>query len=1556
MAYTKSGTYTVKLEMKLPGSSTCNLERKDYIRIGKRPEITSVTASSAFICGIGKKVSLTGAAGGAVKWTWTIENTTYQNATNKVNHIFNKSGYSTVQVIAKSGLGCEGKGVFDSVLFVERQPDVTFGFTDTTLCGTSILNPNPDYTYFGNTDFVYDWTFDGAKPNTSSLADPSKIEYSKKGLYDVALDLTSNVSSCAYTYNFDDLVRVEDAPNIRVKATAINGPGCKSLVYALSLLPKGQDYSNVKWFHEYGADTLDIDKISDDSVIVSGITGAFRVGVVYPTVNCDKYVYTDLILESNGIVADFEKDQPCICSFPRNIVIPNLSTSKNTSLLTYEWEVRNGNGIVFDNSTTKDLDWTLDRFGHYTIKMIATDENGCSGQTTYDVFSRPLDLEFGATPDEACPGTRVTTSLEDTMCFDEIDSVIWTYYDTDGSVMKELVNDKDQAFETYNKIGYYDVRVIMNTVAGCVDTLYKDSLIHITELKSIDIVVPDGPFCTGDVIPVEFSVDPPNLDGEWHGYLIGDRDTDTADVLDQLAFRPLIAGTYDVKVVFISDQCKDSIVMVDAIDVGGVVFDLSAKETKGCLPLTTTLESKIIENVLVSSTDTKLKYTWNLRPSHKGKIANPNDPSTEVTIEGAGATDVSLTVENSEGCASKLTSFGMFDFDLYVDFDLNQKFCAGVPLNPYTFATGRFDTFLWSANSPQVRFEPSDTSYSPTIFFDAPGTYEIKLYARDVDGCEAEKIRETEVISFDFDFSVVDNAVKCSPASFEFVAKGTGVDSFIWDFGDNEPRVATENEEYVKIYDLTRVVPYKNVFDVKLIAKNSFGCTDSMEVKDLINVRGPVPIFEFEDNIGCTPVEVTFIDKSINTTRVFFDYGDNGSVDSVDYGSHVYEGADTSEFTVFRPFIVVYDAFDCRYSYFPDDSVVVYSFPTSKFNADDTVGCDPLTIDFSDTSTYSEKWSWVFGDGNIEINGDSTTSHTFSAGSFDVSLIVENAIGCSDTSETQTITAFDRPIANFTVNDSINCIGKDVRFQDSSLSKYGIVSWRWDFGENLSTDDTSRNRSPLFQYASEGVYDVELMITDKNGCKDTIQKDGIIEIYDQLPIDGQTIDYVSVWNDTRIEVEFPTAPLFAFSSYELIETGTSTSVFTSSTHKDTSHLLTGFFPDAQPHCFQLILTDKCDDVHPSDTHCTIHMLADQAQTEVTHLAWTPYEGWEDLSKYIIYRGIVDQSMSPIATVSKDILTYIDSSVCAEDYVYAIVGRRERDSIGSRSNEDEFSPQYEFQADPLELYLATVEDTKVAIHWERSSQRNVKHYSVDRRSKETSWIDVWKLITDTFFIDQESRTGETYYQYRLKVVDDCGYESEMSNIATSILLEASATARDFELNWNTYRKWSNGVKEYQLERKPVEDDEFSVLGKFRDIDSSYLDTSAFLIFEKPFVYRVMAIENGSLPDTSYSNELLVDPIPTVFVPNAFTPDGDGLNDIFTFKGGALVKDSLDPSTYEFRVYNRWGERVYKTNDLDAGWDGTFKGQECTPDAYIYLLNAKGLDGTLFFKRGGILLIR
>ncbi|MFK7808184.1 MAG: gliding motility-associated C-terminal domain-containing protein [Saprospiraceae bacterium] len=90
-------------------------------------------------------------------------------------------------------------------------------------------------------------------------------------------------------------------------------------------------------------------------------------------------------------------------------------------------------------------------------------------------------------------------------------------------------------------------------------------------------------------------------------------------------------------------------------------------------------------------------------------------------------------------------------------------------------------------------------------------------------------------------------------------------------------------------------------------------------------------------------------------------------------------------------------------------------------------------------------------------------------------------------------------------------------------------------------------------------------------------------------------------------------------------------------------------------------------------------------------------------------------------------------------------------------------------------------------------------------------------------------------------------------------------------------------------------------------------------------------------------------PFVFFPNAFSPNDDGHNDILYLRG-AFVTDA------HFVIYNRWGEKIFESNDKNIGWDGTFKGEELSSDVYGFYLRARCGNGDEFVKKGNVTLLR
>lgn len=139
-----------------------------------------------------------------------------------------------------------------------------------------------------------------------------------------------------------------------------------------------------------------------------------------------------------------------------------------------------------------------------------------------------------------------------------------------------------------------------------------------------------------------------------------------------------------------------------------------------------------------------------------------------------------------------------------------------------------------------------------------------------------------------------------------------------------------------------------------------------------------------------------------------------------------------------------------------------------------------------------------------------------------------------------------------------------------------------------------------------------------------------------------------------------------------------------------------------------------------------------------------------------------------------------------------------------------------------------------------------------------------------------------------------------------------------------------------------------LWQFGDGSQSRVEHPSHL-FKKSGTYKTCLIAEGfeNCNDTICKNvEALI--VPLLDVPTAFTPNGDGVNDILYVRGAAI-------QSMEFTIYNRWGQVVFQTSSPEIGWDGTFNGKPQPMESYAYVLNATFINGETDSKRGNITIL-
>ncbi|MFN3939898.1 MAG: gliding motility-associated C-terminal domain-containing protein, partial [Chitinophagales bacterium] len=123
-----------------------------------------------------------------------------------------------------------------------------------------------------------------------------------------------------------------------------------------------------------------------------------------------------------------------------------------------------------------------------------------------------------------------------------------------------------------------------------------------------------------------------------------------------------------------------------------------------------------------------------------------------------------------------------------------------------------------------------------------------------------------------------------------------------------------------------------------------------------------------------------------------------------------------------------------------------------------------------------------------------------------------------------------------------------------------------------------------------------------------------------------------------------------------------------------------------------------------------------------------------------------------------------------------------------------------------------------------------------------------------------------------------------------------------------------------------------------------------IFNALGTYQIcLTATNASGCEDTYCREIQIETDGVADIPSAFSPNGDGSNEILFVRGFGIKEMRL-------KIFNRWGELVFESADQDSGWDGTFRGKPQEAEVYVYLLQVEFDDGKSMEKTGNITLLR
>ena len=614
--------------------------------------------------------------------------------------------------------------------------------------------------------------------------------------------------------------------------------------------------------------------------------------------------------------------------------------------------------------------------------------------------------------------------------------------------------------------------------------------------------------------------------------------------------------------------------------------------------------------------------------------------------------------------------------------------------------------------------------------------------------------------------------------------------------------------------------------------------------------------------------------------------------------------------------------------------------PLGRFQVDYLRGCTPLTVNVTNISgeindqyfydvdtciSTSPKFDAV---ACTSMTATSTTTFTYSQpGTYTLVQVLTNLVPRTDT---LVIEIFNAQTPQFEV---LLCSNYEVQVQvnDTIYDQFSI-----DYGDGSPPTSNLNHTYP----SVPGIYPVTLsgFYTDgpQNCADSTINVSPVNNIptsnISQLTVDVSdpaagviSLDYI-VNNQVNYMLEISTNGSSGFSDVGIV----SGNRFT----------VNGLNTADNFYCFRLAALDPCNNTRSySDTICSANLLAVALDSQ-NQLDWT--------TEIINFNNFeIQKNGNPLGPpiTNGGSTSFTDTLVaCNVDYCYQLITNYNN---GSRSLSSVICVTGISTTIPpaVQSITVSVDGPSITVDWQVPDTVNfqLNSYTLSRSINN----EPFQIIANPNiipFTDVNLRTQVNTHCYGLVYEDRCGNQSGASVTACAVLLLGdNIDNRNFVLSWSPYLGWENGVSEYQIE---IMDENGALIGSPVVVSSGTTNYTDLITATRQITqYRIVAISNDVNPLISYSNIVVLDIPVQVFLPNSFTPNNDGLNDIFLAKGLFIEEFSME-------IYSRWGELLFRSEDLDEGWDGVYKGSLVPDGSYVYQVTAIDPQGRAVNKSGAV----
>ncbi len=470
---------------------------------------------------------------------------------------------------------------------------------------------------------------------------------------------------------------------------------------------------------------------------------------------------------------------------------------------------------------------------------------------------------------------------------------------------------------------------------------------------------------------------------------------------------------------------------------------------------------------------------------------------------------------------------------------------------------------------------------------------------------------------------------------------------------------------------------------------------------------------------------------------------------------------------------------------------------------------------------------------------------------------------------------------------------------------------------------------------------------------------------DNRPPRPPVMESVSVVNG-RVEVHWSpsvSAETIGYIIYRATSLGTIPidTVYNGTTYTDDEA-----FPDEEEQYYYVLSLDACGNTSIFDiTHHTIFARASvDSCRQSAKLSWTTYDNWsQGIMDHIVY---VSENGGPEFAV--DTLDAGDSTYTLQklndstQYCVSIEARENQSGELSRSNALCFTPDIVEPMNFIYLLNGSISGTdEVSLIWEWDTDAELSGMALERTDDELTEL-MNGIVPYQPPMAQEQYTDNTIagydgpLTYQIQTTDLCDTIARSNEIKTIFLRGENGEGATNQLSWTPFSSSLSTVENYEI---------YTVSGSMSNAIATLPPDSlnyrhALDVTETQnasLCYQVIATHRVDLPGEpskryeSRSNVVCLDQDVSVFVPNAFAPQG--INQFF--KPVFVFPQNI--SSYSMNIYDRYGGKVFSTSSLDEGWFGKEADGDRSPGGvYVYLLQWKTTNGRTHEKRGTVLLIR